>query len=146
VKLFEIFEDEGNIYLILEFMTGGKLFDRIVEKEHYSEKEAADTIRPIVDGIKYCHALGIVHRDLKVSHAYYFIARKFIIRHKGPPLANQDLRFWTGKSYESGFDDNYLWNTRICCTRNTKGRWLWKSSRFLEHWSSSLRLVFSSIY
>ncbi len=73
VKLFEIFEDEDNIYLILELMTGGELFDRIVDKEHYSEKEAADTIRPIVDAIKYCHSLGIVHRDLKVS----FFVRAF---------------------------------------------------------------------
>jgi calcium/calmodulin-dependent protein kinase I len=74
VKLYEIFEDEKFIYLILEYMTGGKLFDRIVDKEHYSEKEAADTIKPIVDGIKYVHALGIVHRDLKVNHFLILIA------------------------------------------------------------------------
>jgi len=67
VKLYEIFEDEDNIYLVLELMTGGELFDRIVDKEHYSEKEASDTIRPIIDAIKYCHSLGIVHRDLKVG-------------------------------------------------------------------------------
>jgi serine/threonine protein kinase len=67
VKLYEIFEDEENIYLILELMTGGELFERLVDQEHYSEKQAADTIRPIVDAIKYCHSLGIVHRDLKVN-------------------------------------------------------------------------------
>ena len=72
VKLYEIFEDEDNIYLILELMTGGELFDRVVDKEHYSEKEAADTIRPIVDAIKYCHSLGIVHRDLKVLTLVYY--------------------------------------------------------------------------
>jgi len=67
VKLFELYEDDDYIYLVLEYMTGGKLFDRIVDKEHYSEKEAADTIRPVVDAVKYCHGLGIVHRDLKVG-------------------------------------------------------------------------------
>ena len=67
MKLYEIFEDEDNIFLVLELMTGGELFDRIVDKEHYSEKEASDTVRPVIDAIKYCHSLGIVHRDLKVG-------------------------------------------------------------------------------
>jgi calcium/calmodulin-dependent protein kinase I len=43
-----------------------KLFDRIVEKDHFSEKEASDIIRPLVDAINYCHQLGVAHRDLKV--------------------------------------------------------------------------------
>jgi len=38
--------------MVLEMMTGGELFDRIVEKETYSEKEAADVIKPIVDAIR----------------------------------------------------------------------------------------------
>jgi calcium/calmodulin-dependent protein kinase I len=37
-----------------------------MEKEFYSEKEAAETIRPIIDAIKYCHSLNIIHRDIKV--------------------------------------------------------------------------------
>jgi len=71
VKLFEIFEDKDLIYLIMEYMSGGELFDRIVEREHYSEKEASDTIRPVIDCIKYCHSLGIVHRDLKPENLLY---------------------------------------------------------------------------
>ena len=55
----------------MELMEGGELFDRIVEKEHYSEKEAADTIRPLVDTIRYCHSMGIVHRDLKPENLLY---------------------------------------------------------------------------
>ena len=71
VKLIEIFDEESNIYLVLELLAGGELFDRIVEKESYSEKEASDTIRPIVDAVRYCHGLGIVHRDLKPENLLY---------------------------------------------------------------------------
>ena len=52
--------------MVMELMQGGELFDRIVEHEFFSEKLASDTIRPIADAIRYCHAMGISHRDLKV--------------------------------------------------------------------------------
>lgn len=52
VKLFEVYEDKTKLHVVLELMTGGELFDRIVEKEVYNEKEAADVIRPIVDAIR----------------------------------------------------------------------------------------------
>jgi calcium/calmodulin-dependent protein kinase I len=55
----------------MELMEGGELFDRIVEKEAYSEKEAAETLKPIVDAIRYCHADGIIHRDLKPENLLY---------------------------------------------------------------------------
>lgn len=71
VKMFEVFDDPEYMYIVLELMTGGELFDRIVEKESYSEKEAADTIRPIVDAIRYCHENGIIHRDLKPENLLY---------------------------------------------------------------------------
>lgn len=55
----------------MEFMEGGELFDRIVEKANYTEKEAAETIRPIIDAIRYCHELDIIHRDLKPENLLY---------------------------------------------------------------------------
>ena len=55
LKIYEIFDADEYIYLVLELLGGGELFDRIVEKESYSEKEAAETIRPLVDAIRYCH-------------------------------------------------------------------------------------------
>jgi len=71
LKIHEIFDEDDCIYLVLELLKGGELFDRIVEKENYSEKEAAETVRPIVDAIRYCHNLGIIHRDLKPENLLY---------------------------------------------------------------------------
>ena len=71
IKLFEIFDEEQYICLVMELLSGGELFDRIVEKENYSEKEASDTIRPIVDALRYCHEQGIIHRDLKPENLLY---------------------------------------------------------------------------
>ena len=65
IKLKEVFDCPQNVYLVMEVMTGGELFDRIVEKEHYSESEAKKALCEIVDAIMYCHDRGIVHRDLK---------------------------------------------------------------------------------
>lgn len=55
----------------MELMTGGELFDTILEKEQYSEKEASDTIRPIIDAINYCHSFNIIHRDIKPENLLY---------------------------------------------------------------------------
>lgn len=52
IKLYEVYDEKQKLYMVLELMTGGELFDRIVEKETYNEKEAADVIRPIVDAIR----------------------------------------------------------------------------------------------
>ncbi|CAD8080235.1 unnamed protein product [Paramecium primaurelia] len=71
VKLYEIYEDDTYFYMVLELMTGGELFERIVEKDHFSEKEAAATLRPIIDALTYCHKMGIVHRDLKPENLLY---------------------------------------------------------------------------
>jgi calcium/calmodulin-dependent protein kinase I len=71
VKLFDVFEDLNSYSLVMELMTGGELFDTIIEKDHYSEKEASDTIRPIIDAINYCHSLNIIHRDIKPENLLY---------------------------------------------------------------------------
>ena len=47
-------------------VSGGELFDRIVEKGFYTERDASKLIHQILDAVKYLHDMGIVHRDLKV--------------------------------------------------------------------------------
>ena len=52
-------------------VTGGELFDRIVEKGSYSERDASDLIRQVLEAVAYLHTLGIVHRDLKPENLLY---------------------------------------------------------------------------
>ena len=65
IKLFEYFEEDEEIILIMEKCTGGELFDRILAKEYFSEKDAARIFKQILLAINYCHNSGVCHRDLK---------------------------------------------------------------------------------
>ena len=56
-----------NLVLCCFRVTGGELFDRIVEKGSYTEKDASDLIRQVLEAVDYMHEQGVVHRDLKVS-------------------------------------------------------------------------------
>ncbi|GAB9473200.1 Camk protein kinase [Globisporangium polare] len=65
VKLYEVFQEDAYYYLVTEFMAGGELFDRIVEKNFYSEREARELVKILLTTIQFCHDADIVHRDLK---------------------------------------------------------------------------------
>merc|ERR1719266_1663841 len=71
VKLYEIYETHSRLFMVMELLTGGELFDRIVTKGSYSEKEAADVCATIAEALKYLHGNGIVHRDLKPENLIY---------------------------------------------------------------------------
>jgi len=65
LSLKEIYETKDNITLVMELVSGGELFFKIVERGSYSEKDASALVRQILEGVKYLHDLGICHRDLK---------------------------------------------------------------------------------
>ncbi|XP_066551991.1 calcium/calmodulin-dependent protein kinase type IV [Amia ocellicauda] len=71
IRLKDIFETEVEIALILELVTGGELFDRIVERGYYSERDAAHVIKQILEAVAYLHENGVVHRDLKPENLLY---------------------------------------------------------------------------
>jgi calcium-dependent protein kinase len=65
VRISGAYEDISCVHLVMELCEGGELFDRIVKKGHYSEKEAAKLMKTIVGVVEACHSLGVMHRDLK---------------------------------------------------------------------------------
>jgi calcium-dependent protein kinase len=59
------FEDRENVYIVMEYCTGGELFDRIIAKGTFSEAEAAKFFRQMVNMVAHCHNMGVMHRDIK---------------------------------------------------------------------------------
>jgi len=65
VQCFDAFETNDRLYLVMELMEGGELFDKIVDMGHFTEKQAADVTFKLLDALKFMHDQGIAHRDLK---------------------------------------------------------------------------------
>ncbi|KAI4305861.1 hypothetical protein L6164_029197 [Bauhinia variegata] len=65
VQLYEVMGSKTKIYLVLEFVTGGELFDKIVNHGRMSEDEARRYFQQLINAVDYCHSRGVYHRDLK---------------------------------------------------------------------------------
>ncbi|XP_066322324.1 calcium-dependent protein kinase 5 [Miscanthus floridulus] len=68
------FEDQQYVHIVMELCAGGELFDRIIQRGHYSERKAAELTRIIVGVVEACHSLGVMHRDLKPEN--FLLANK----------------------------------------------------------------------
>ena len=65
IKLYESFEDQRNIYLVMELCAGGEVFDRIIDNGSFTEVLAATLMQQIIRAVHYMHQNKVVHRDLK---------------------------------------------------------------------------------
>ena len=75
IKLYDIFEDNIFIYLIMEECTGGEFFDRLAkrakENKMYTEKDGARILKQILQAVNYLHSHGVCHRDLKPENILF---------------------------------------------------------------------------
>eukprot|EP00915_Cephaloidophora_sp_WS-2016_P010811 GHVH01015911.1.p1 GENE.GHVH01015911.1~~GHVH01015911.1.p1 ORF type:complete len:659 (+),score=82.83 GHVH01015911.1:3061-5037(+) len=74
IRLHEVFEDDTNLYLVMEMCTGGELFDRVIKASRFSEQYASRLIKQLLSVLCYCHSNDIIHRDLKPENLLYIDA------------------------------------------------------------------------
>ncbi|XP_015244291.1 PREDICTED: serine/threonine-protein kinase MARK1 isoform X4 [Cyprinodon variegatus] len=115
VKLFEVIETDKTLYLVMEYASGGEVFDYLVAHGRMKEKEARAKFRQIVSAVQYCHQRRIVHRDLKAENllldadmnikiADFGFSNEFTVGSKldtfcgSPPYAAPEL--FQGKKYD----------------------------------------------
>ncbi|XP_010914779.1 CBL-interacting protein kinase 1 [Elaeis guineensis] len=65
VRLYEVLASKTKIYMVLEYVTGGELFDKIAMKGRLPEHEGRKLFQQLIDAVSYCHDKGVFHRDLK---------------------------------------------------------------------------------
>mmetsp|Transcript_7556 Transcript_7556/g.8287 ORF Transcript_7556/g.8287 Transcript_7556/m.8287 type:complete len:235 (-) Transcript_7556:95-799(-) len=65
IHLIDVYNEGESLYLVMEVIKGGELFDEIVRRGSYSEKDASNIIRQILEAVAYMHSMGVAHRDLK---------------------------------------------------------------------------------
>ena len=65
VQLKEVLASKTKIYMVLELVTGGELFDEIVREVRFTESKARYFFKQLLDGVDYCHDRDVCHRDLK---------------------------------------------------------------------------------
>lgn len=85
ISIVSTYEDAVHVHLIMDLCAGGELFDRIVQRGHYSEKAAAELARVIIGVVEVCHSMGVMHRDLKPEN---FL---FVNKDENSPLKTIDF-------------------------------------------------------
>lgn len=90
------YEDPLYVHIVMELCSGGELFDRIIQRGHYSERKAAELTKIIVGVVEACHSLGVMHRDLKPEN--------FLLVNKDDDFSLKAIDFGLSVFFKPGID------------------------------------------
>ena len=65
VRMHEVYQSTLEYHLVMELIVGGELFDRIAQRESFTDEQARALVKNLIQAIAYLHASGVVHRDIK---------------------------------------------------------------------------------
>jgi len=68
VKLRGLYDSPDTLYIVMDLMEGGELYDEIIRRETFTEKEASYVTKQLLEALVYLHGKGFVHRDLKLEN------------------------------------------------------------------------------
>jgi len=103
VRLYEVYENEAEVCLVMELAKGGELFDRLLEAGSLGEREAGRVMGQVLSAVADLHSRGIVHRDLKPENLLYYDNRS------GSPLLVADFGL-------SEYEDQLSARSAVCGT------------------------------
>jgi len=84
IRLFEVFQDRVNVYLVMEYCAGGDVCDAIQAESSFTEKIASNIMKQVANGVAYMHRKHICHRDLKPDN--------FLLQDKNTRLEHNHLK------------------------------------------------------
>jgi len=111
VGLEEVYEDKKYYYLVLELVSGGEVFEHLIQKGAYSEQTAARLLRDVVDALAFLHAHGLVHLDLKPEN--------LVLSSKDPSAIVKLVDF--GSAARAGLESRSMVGTKAYWPPETQG-------------------------
>ncbi|KAK1281898.1 CBL-interacting protein kinase 23 [Acorus calamus] len=111
IRMYEVMASKTKIYIVLEFVTGGELFDKIASHGRLKEDEARRFFQQLINAVDYCHSRGVCHRDLKPENLLLDAYGVLKVSDFGLSALPQQVRVINNKGYDGAKAD--LWSCGV---------------------------------
>ncbi|KAL7242031.1 hypothetical protein ACSBR1_014582 [Camellia fascicularis] len=111
IRMYEVMASKTKIFIVLEYVTGGELFDKISSKGRLKEDEARKYFQQLINAVDYCHSRGVFHRDLKPENLLLDANGVLKVSDFGLSALPQQVRVIKNKGYDGAKAD--LWSCGV---------------------------------